>query len=80
MIYDEITKLRASLLEEIKEQFFGLPLTIEHYKLCEMRVQTALIMMNSTGKNSVAGISSGIEVETEDRKDDRINKKDHGKG
>lgn len=42
MIYRDISELRKSIIEEMKAEFPGLPLTIEHYRLAEVRLQTAL--------------------------------------
>lgn len=77
MTYDDIKNLRSAVLEEIQEQFFGLPLTVEHHKLCEMRIQTIALLLNkNTLTDEIKGASSDIRVESDDMKDDRIKK--HG--
>lgn len=52
MNYDEIQTLRKQIIAELVSEFPGLPLSIEHYKLAEMRVQTALL-----GKTETADVT-----------------------
>lgn len=77
MKYDDIATLRSAILEEIREQFYGLPITVEHYKLCEMHVQTIIMLLNkNTLRDEIVKVADDIEKSNDKSKDDRTKK--HG--
>lgn len=42
MDYTHIKSLREAVLEELRQEFSPMPITVEHYKLAEIRLQTLL--------------------------------------
>jgi hemoglobin-like flavoprotein len=67
MEYAPLQRLRRALLEEVKEEFNGLPLTVEHYQLVETRLQTALSL-------SLGEAADKVEAQVEKARNKRIGK------
>lgn len=66
-----VIELRRQIVEEIKEEFNPMPLTVEHYKLAEMRLQTALGVATQT-------IAEELEVMNEEMRGARLSEKNKG--
>lgn len=57
--YDDIASARKLLLDDIKAEFQGVPLSVDHYILAEHRLQT-LIQSELVGEPTEIKIKDGI--------------------
>lgn len=58
MDYSQIRALRIAIIDEIKVDLGGVPFSVDHYRLAELRLQTAIGV-------SVTNMTEEVEAETE---------------
>lgn len=47
--YQPLADLRKAIIQEFKKELGGNSFTLEHYRIVELRVQTALTLKNASG-------------------------------